>query len=381
MFCGALGSSAVFASPREGGEAALKLPDLSQVTFLGTDGHRLLLVGLLFCFLGLMFGLAIYIQLKNLPVHRSMREISELIYETCKTYLITQGKFIMLLWIFIAIIVVAYFGILRPVPGHPVALTVPMILFFSLVGIAGSYGVAWFGIRVNTFANSRTTFASLAGKPYPIYAIPIKAGMSIGMALVSVELFMMLCILLYIPGDYAGPCFIGFAIGESLGAAALRIAGGIFTKTADIGSDLMKIVFKIKEDDARNPGVVAECRGDNAGDSVGPTADGFETYGVTGVALITFILLAVPDRAVQVQLLVWIFVMRIVMIFTSAVSYFINEAMAKARFAEADEFNFEQPLTSLVWLTSAVSIVLTFAVSSVLIPTLGHGLWWKLSLI
>ena len=359
MFCGALGSSAVFASPREGGEAALQLPDLSQVTFLGLDGHKLLLVGLLFCFLGLMFGLAIYIQLKNLPVHRSMREISELIYETCKTYLITQGKFIMLLWIFIAIIVVAYFGILRPVPGHPVALTVPMILFFSLVGIAGSYGVAWFGIRVNTFANSRTAFASLGGKPYPIYAIPLKAGMSIGMLLISVELLIMLFILLFVPGEYAGPCFIGFAIGESLGAAALRIAGGIFTKIADIGSDLMKIVFKIKEDDARNPGVIADCTGDNAGDSVGPSADGFETYGVTGVALITFILLAVPSPTTQIQLLVWIFVMRIMMLISSALSYFVNGAIAKARYGNAGDMNFEAPLTSLVWITSIVSILAT----------------------
>ncbi len=277
-----------------------------------------------------MFGLAIYIQLKNLPVHRSMREISELIYETCKTYLTTQGKFIMILWVFIAVIVVAYFGVLRPVPGKPIALTVPMILLFSLIGIAGSYGVAWFGIRVNTFANSRTAFASLEGKPFPIYAIPLKAGMSIGMLLISVELLIMLFILLFVPAEYAGPCFIGFAIGESLGAAALRIAGGIFTKIADIGSDLMKIVFKIKEDDARNPGVIADCTGDNAGDSVGPSADGFETYGVTGVALITFILLAVPNTRIQVQLLVWIFVMRIMMLVSSAVSYFVNAAVAKA---------------------------------------------------
>ena len=383
MFCGALGSSAVFASPREGGEAALKLPDLSSVTFLGIDGHKLLLVGLLFCFLGLMFGLAIYIQLKNLPVHRSMKEISELIYETCKTYLITQGKFIMLLWIFIAIIVVAYFGILRPVPGHPVALTVPMILFFSLVGIAGSYGVAWFGIRVNTFANSRTAFASLGGKPFPIYAIPLKAGMSIGMLLISVELLIMLFILLFVPGEYAGPCFIGFAIGESLGAAALRIAGGIFTKIADIGSDLMKIVFKIKEDDARNPGVIADCTGDNAGDSVGPSADGFETYGVTGVALITFILLAVPSPTTQVQLLVWIFVMRIMMLVSSALSYFVNAAIAKARYSNAGDMNFEAPLTSLVWITSIVSIVATYVVSYLIVPVLGNDgtLWWKLATI
>ena len=379
----ALAAPGALAQPREGGEAALKLPDLSDQMFLGIDGHRLLLVGLFFCFLGLLFGLVIFLQLKNLPVHRSMREISELIYETCKTYLITQGKFIMILWVFIAVIVIAYFGILRPVPGHPVALTVPIILFFSLVGIAGSYGVAWFGIRVNTFANSRTAFASLEGKPYPISAIPLKAGMSIGMLLISVELLIMLFILLFVPGEYAGPCFIGFAIGESLGAAALRIAGGIFTKIADIGSDLMKIVFKIKEDDARNPGVIADCTGDNAGDSVGPSADGFETYGVTGVALITFILLAVPSPTVQVQLLVWIFVMRIMMLISSAVSYFVNSAIAKARYANAGEMNFEAPLTTLVWLTSIVSIVLTYLVSYLIIPVLSGDTtqWWKLATI
>ncbi|MGQ0763203.1 MAG: sodium-translocating pyrophosphatase [Acidobacteriota bacterium] len=372
-----------FAQSHGGGEAALKLPDLSSVSFRGIDGHRLLLIGIVFCFLGLLFGLWIYIQLKNLPVHRSMREISELIYETCKTYLITQGKFIMLLWVFIAAIVIAYFGILRPVPDHPVLLTVPIILLFSLIGIAGSYGVAWFGIRVNTFANSRTAFASLEGKPFPIYAIPLKAGMSIGMLLISVELLIMLFILLFVPGDYAGACFIGFAIGESLGAAALRIAGGIFTKIADIGSDLMKIVFKIKEDDARNPGVIADCTGDNAGDSVGPSADGFETYGVTGVALITFILLAVPSPTAQVQLLVWIFVMRIMMLVSSAVSYFVNEAIAKARYGNAGDMNFEKPLTTLVWLTSIVSIVLTFIVSFLMVPELGGdtSLWWKLAII
>src|SRR6266699_340369 len=271
-----------------GGEASLKLPDLSQVSFLGMDGHKLLTIGILFCIFGLIFGLVIYNRLKNLPVHLSMREISELIYETCKSYLITQGKFLILLWLFIAVIIVLYFGVLSPVPDKPVSTTLPIILLFSLVGIGGSYGVAWFGIRVNTFANSRTAFAGLRGKPYPIYQIPLEAGMSIGMMLISVELLMMLFILLFIPGDYAGPCFIGFAIGESLGAAALRIAGGIFTKIADIGSDLMKIVFKIKEDDARNPGVIADCTGDNAGDSVGPSADGFETYDATGVALISF---------------------------------------------------------------------------------------------
>jgi len=366
-----------------GGEAALKLPDLSSVSFLGVDGHRLLLIGLLFCVFGLGFGMAIFMRLKNLPVHRSMREISELIYETCKTYLITQGKFLMLLWVFIAVIISVYFGWLKPVPGKSVALTLPIILLFSLVGIAGSYGVAWFGIRVNTFANSRTAFASLPGKPYPVYQIPLEAGMSIGMMLISVELLIMLFILLFIPGDYAGPCFIGFAIGESLGAAALRIAGGIFTKIADIGSDLMKIVFKIKEDDARNPGVIADCTGDNAGDSVGPSADGFETYGVTGVALITFILLGVKDPSIQVQLLVWIFVMRIMMLVSSALAYFINGAIAKARYANADKMNFETPLTSLVWLTSIVSIIATYIVSSIIIPNLGGDTsqWWKLASI
>ena len=365
------------------GEANLKIPDLSSVDFMGMNGHALLLIGLIFCALGLLFGLMIYMNLKNLPVHSSMREMSELIYETCKTYLLTQGKFLALLWIFIAVIIVLYFGVLAPVAGHPIGVTVPIILAFSIIGILGSYGVAWFGIRVNTFANSRTAFASLGGKPYPLYAIPLKAGMSIGMLLVSVELLMMLFILLFVPGDYAGPCFIGFAIGESLGAAALRIAGGIFTKIADIGSDLMKIVFKIKEDDARNPGVIADCTGDNAGDSVGPSADGFETYGVTGVALITFILLAVPNAAVQVKLLVWIFVMRIMMLITSAVSYFINEGIAKGRYGNSDHMNFEAPLTSLVWITSIVSIIATFIVSKLTIPDLGGNptLWWKLSLI
>ncbi|MGB9181542.1 MAG: sodium-translocating pyrophosphatase [Pyrinomonadaceae bacterium] len=363
-----------------GGEANLKLPDLSRVDFLGTNGHTLLTAGLLVCVLGLLFGAVIFMQLKKLPVHKSMREISELIYQTCQTYLITQGKFILILEAFIAVIIVLYFGFLLKFE----AMRVIIILLFSLVGIAGSYGVAWFGIRVNTFANSRTAFASLTGKPFAIYAIPLRAGMSIGMMLISVELLIMLCILLFIPREYAGPCFIGFAIGESLGAAALRIAGGIFTKIADIGSDLMKIVFKIKEDDARNPGVIADCTGDNAGDSVGPSADGFETYGVTGVALITFILLGVRDQTtVAVQLLVWIFVMRIMMIVASALSYFVNEAIAKARYGDADTMNFEKPLTSLVWLTSIVSVVLTYAVSYLIIPVLGGDttLWWKLASI
>jgi K(+)-stimulated pyrophosphate-energized sodium pump len=380
-----LGGTTALAQPAHevAGEASLKLPDLSQVLFLGIDGHRLLMIGILFCMFGLSFGLVIYTRLRNLPVHRAMREISELIYETCKTYLITQGKFLLVLWLFIAVVIVLYFGVLSPVPGKSIALTLPIILLFSLVGIAGSYGVAWFGIRVNTFANSRTAFAGLAGKPYPIYNIPLQAGMSIGMMLISVELLIMLFILLFIPRDYAGPCFIGFAIGESLGAAALRIAGGIFTKIADIGSDLMKIVFKIKEDDARNPGVIADCTGDNAGDSVGPSADGFETYGVTGVALITFILLGVRRPEVQVQLLVWIFVMRIAMLVASALSYFLNGALAKARYGKVNDMNFETPLTSLVWITSLVSIAMTYIISAVIIPQLGDDStqWWKLATI
>ena len=366
-------------APEASGEASLKLPDLSQVAFFGVDGHKLLLFGILFCVFGLVFGLMIYQRLKNLPVHRSMREISELIYETCKTYLITQGKFLVLLETFIAVVIVLYFGVLL----HMDAFRVFIILLFSILGISGSYSVAWFGIRVNTFANSRTAFASLRGKPYPIYKIPLDAGMSIGMMLISVELLMMLFILLFIPGDYAGACFIGFAIGESLGAAALRIAGGIFTKIADIGSDLMKIVFRIKEDDARNPGVIADCTGDNAGDSVGPSADGFETYGVTGVALITFILLGVKNPAAQVQLLVWIFVMRIAMLVASAASYFINGAITRARYLHADHMNFEAPLTSLVWLTSIISITLTYAISAAVIPSLAGDTtqWWKLATI
>ncbi len=375
-----------------GGEASFRIPDLNSVKFLsaGIPGHTLLLTGLVVCALGLLFGLVIYSKLKRLPVHEAMREVSELIYETCKTYLITQGKFLMLLWVFIGAIAAVYFGFLAQttdaagavVRGFP-APKVAVILLFSLIGIAGSYSVAWFGIRVNTFANSRTAFASLRGKPYPCYQIPLSAGMSIGMLLISVELVMMLFILLFVPGDYAGPCFIGFAIGESLGAAALRIAGGIFTKIADIGSDLMKIVFNIKEDDARNPGVIADCTGDNAGDSVGPSADGFETYGVTGVALITFILLAVKDPSVQVQLLVWIFVMRVMMIVASGVSYLINGSLARSRYAAADKMNFEAPLTFLVWLTSIVSVVLTYAVSYFMVPTLGGDdtLWWKLATV
>ena len=368
-----------YGQERHSGEASLILPDLNQATFLGGIGGRSLLMGgLAVGALGLLFGLFFFRRLQNLPVHSSMREISELIYETCKTYLETQGRFLLILELFIGSIIVFYFGFLQ----HFDFLKVAIILGFSLVGIGGSYGVAWFGIRVNTFANSRAAFASLAGKPFPCYAIPLQAGMSIGMMLISVELLLMLAIMLFIPGDYAGPCFIGFAIGESLGAAALRVAGGIFTKIADIGADLMKIVFKIKEDDARNPGVIADCTGDNAGDSVGPSADGFETYGVTGVALISFILLAVPQAVTQVQLLVWIFTMRVMMVVASGASYFLNEAIAKSKYEHAEKMNYEHPLTSLVMITSAVSIVLTYLVSYFMIPELGDGtLWWKLSTV
>jgi len=367
-------------------EAELKLPDLSQVRFFGgaIDGHTLLLFGLFVCLLGMVFGFVVMGQLKKLPLHRSMTEIADLIYETCKTYLITQGKFLMLLFIFIGTIIVVYFAS-QP---HATFGSILLIVLFTIIGILGSYAVAWFGIRVNTLANARSAFASLRGKPYPTFAIPIKSGMSVGMLLISVELVIMLVIILFIPFDLAGPCFIGFAVGESLGASALRIAGGIFTKIADIGSDLMKIVFNIKEDDARNPGVIADCTGDNAGDSVGPTADGFETYGVTGVALITFIMLAIKGEGVeremlQSQLLVWIFVMRIGMILTSALSYWLTSTWAKAKYGEAKEFDFEVPLTVLVWVTSVISIIMTFVVSALLIPTVqgDNSMWWKLSLI
>jgi K(+)-stimulated pyrophosphate-energized sodium pump len=375
-----LALSAPLMAQEQAGEANLKLPSLSNVTFLGgISGSSLLMGGMVVSFLGFIFGLIIFVRLRNMPVHDSMREVSELIYETCKTYLATQGKFLMLLECFIAVIIVFYFGLLQGFEAYKVAI----ILLFSVIGISGSFSVAAFGMRVNTFANSRTAFAALKGKAFPCYEIPLEAGMSIGMLLVSVELLIMLFILLFIPGDLAGPCFIGFAIGESLGAAALRVAGGIFTKIADIGSDLMKIVFKIKEDDVRNPGVIADCTGDNAGDSVGPSADGFETYGVTGVALITFILLAVHDPMVQVQLLVWIFSMRVMMVISSGIGYFLNGAIAKARFGQADKMNFEAPLTSLVWLTSILSIGLTYVVSMFMIPTLGGDdtMWWKLATV
>ena len=373
-----------FASDKPGGEANLKLPDLNSVKFLNDSvgGKDLLYGGLVVCVLGLGFGLVIYAQLKALPVHKSMLEVSELIYATCKTYLFTQGKFLFILWLFIAAVMGFYFGYLKGPKEGFTPDKVAIILGFSVVGILGSYGVAWFGIRVNTFANSRTAFAALTGKAYPCYAIPLKAGISIGMLLISVELLLMLIILMFVPGDYAGNCFIGFAIGESLGAAALRVAGGIFTKIADIGADLMKIVFKIKEDDARNPGVIADCTGDNAGDSVGPSADGFETYGVTGVALITFVLLGVNDPAIQASLLVWIFAVRVVMVIASVVSYFVNDAWARAHYANADRMNFEVPLSSLVWITSGVCIAATYAMTYVVLgSTLTDGLWWKLATI
>jgi K(+)-stimulated pyrophosphate-energized sodium pump len=386
LFLVLLVASPCFAAAAEsehntGGEANLKLPDLNGVKFLGgmIGGKDLLYSGLIVAIAGIAFGLVTSNQLKNLPVHQSMREVSELIYETCKTYLVTQGKFLFVLWLFIGAIIVFYFKFLQNFDIPKVGI----ILLFSVIGILGSFGVAWFGIRVNTFANSRTAFASLSGKAYPCYEIPLKAGISIGDLLISVELMLMLIILMFIPGDYSGACFIGFAIGESLGAAALRVAGGIFTKIADIGADLMKIVFHIKEDDARNPGVIADCTGDNAGDSVGPSADGFETYGVTGVALITFILLAVKDPTAQIQLLVWIFMMRVMMVVASIGSYFINQSLARSKHLESRHFNFESPLTILVWLTSIVSVILTYLVSAALIPTLGSdpSLWWKLSTI
>jgi K(+)-stimulated pyrophosphate-energized sodium pump len=384
----ALGPAALAsAATGHGGEVNLVLPNLtdpSVVSFLGgMSGWTLLSYGLWVAVGGLVFGAVIYGQIQRLPVHQSMAEVSELIYETCKTYMITQGKFLLILEGFTAVIMIGYFYFVQGLSVHDVA----VIIAFSLVGIAGSFGVAWFGIRINTFANSRTAFASLQGKPFPVYAIPMKSGISIGMLLISTELLIMLCIMLFVSPALAGKCFIGFAIGESLGAAALRIAGGIFTKIADIGSDLMKIEFGIQEDDARNPGVIADCAGDNAGDSVGPTADGFETYGVTGVALISFVMLAVPEAAVQVQLLVWLFAMRVMMIVASGASYFGNEILARRLYGDKARFNFEAPLTSLVWITSVVSLVLTFIVSYLLIGDFVAAgvrypqLWWQLSLI
>lgn len=360
-------------------EASLILPELtSQYTLFGVAimGKQLMFYGVAICLLGMMFGLMEYLNVKKLPAHTSMLEVSHTIYETCKTYLLKQGKLLIVLELLIGSCIFVYFFFLQKLPLARVL----MILGWSIIGILGSYAVAWFGIRMNTLANSRTAFAALTGKPLPISQIPLRAGMSIGVLLISMELIMMLAILLFVDRSAAGACFIGFAIGESLGASALRICGGIFTKIADIGSDLMKIVFKIKEDDARNPGVIADCTGDNAGDSVGPTADGFETYGVTGVALITFIVLAVLPEY-QSDFIIWIFAMRILMIVSSLVSYFINNVIAKAYAKGKDKINFETPLTSLVWLTSLISIIVTFGVSFQLLAVKYPDLWWKLSAI
>ncbi len=351
-------------------EADLVIPDLGE-------GRSLLFWGFLITFFGILFGLYQFLKVKKLPAHKSMLDVAQVIYETAKTYLIQQGKFLVLLFVIIAVVVAFYFGYLQDTPFSGVLI----ILGWTVLGILGSYGVAWFGIRMNTLANSRMAFASLERKPIKLLNIPINAGMSIGVMLISIELIMMLIILLFVPGHYAGASFIGFAIGESLGASVLRIAGGIFTKIADIGSDLMKVVFKIGEDDPRNPGVIADCVGDNAGDSVGPTADGFETYGVTGVALISFIVLAVADVAIQAELLVWIFAMRIIMIITSIVAFMINSAISNAKYKKSEEFDFEQPLTALVWITSILSIVVTFGVSYWLIGDLANDLWLILSII
>ncbi|MFT3969198.1 MAG: sodium-translocating pyrophosphatase [Micropruina sp.] len=376
---GCSGSAKAPPPPAGGGEANLSLPDLDQATFLGQiSGKQLLGIGLLIALAGLAFGIVRFVQVRRLPVHTAMREVSELIYETCKAYLIQQGKFLLVLWAFIGAVILTYFKFLADLSWGRVAI----VLAFSIVGMAGSYGIAWFGIRLNTYANSRTAFAALRGRPLALHQIPLKAGMSIGMVLISVELFMMLSIMLFLPAEIAGSCFIGFAIGESLGASALRIAGGIFTKIADVGSDLMKIVFRIKEDDARNPGVIADCAGDNAGDSVGPSADGFETYGVTGVALVTFILLAVHEPLVQVQLLCWVFFVRAIMVLASAASYEVNAVITTAKYRHLRTMDFERPLTNLVWITSVVSIAATYLTSYLLIADLGDGtLWWKLASI
>ena len=361
-----------------GGEANLVLPDLSQVTVIGGfSGQTLLIIGLIVCLLGLGFGLATYVQLKKMPVHGSMLEVAELIYATCQAYLKKQGRFLLILWVFITAVIVIYYKVLVGFPWGKMLIVVA----FSLLGMAGSYSVAWFGIRVNTFANARTAYASLRGKPLPIHRIPMKSGMSIGMVLISLELLMMLIILLFLPNDVAGACFIGFAIGESLGASALRIAGGIFTKIADIGADLMKIVFKIDEDDPRNPGVIADCTGDNAGDSVGPSADGFETYGVTGVALVTFIILAVNDPVLQATLLVWVFSVRVAMILASALAYAINARIVASRYSDATTMNFEAPLSSLVWFTSIICIAATYLMSWLVLAPQGGALWIELATI
>ena len=360
-------------APVFAGEADLIVPDIRS---LSLDNYNLLLIGIGISVFGLVFGLVEFLRIKKLEVHKAMADVGNIIFETCKTYLIQQGKFLILLEILIGLCILFYFGFLREMPAKNVLI----ILGWSIIGILGSYAVAWFGVRMNTLANARTSFSALKGNPLNILRIPLRAGMSIGVCLVSVELILMLAILLFVPGEIAGACFIGFAIGESLGASALRVAGGIFTKIADIGSDLMKIQFKIKEDDPRNPGVIADCTGDNAGDSIGPTADGFETYGVTGVALVSFILLAVSGAQNQVQLLSWIFVMRFLMIITSLVAYWINGAIDKIYSMKTKKFDFERPLTNLVWFTSILSIIMTFGVSYKMLGDMGN-IWLVLSCI
>src|SRR3989442_1020270 len=373
-------------TPAFGSEADIKIPPLDAVKFAGlggASGITLMYIGIFICFIGAIFGLVQYKQTKALPVHESMATVSNTIWETCKTYLFTQGKFLAILWLLIAACMVYYFKVLQAnTVGHVV-----VILLASILGILGSYGVAWFGIRINTQANSRTAFSALKGNPLATLSIPLRSGMSVGLLLVAVELFFMICILIFLK-DLAGPCFIGVVIRESLGASVLRICGGIFTKIADIGSDLMKIVFKLPEDDPKNPGVIADCTGDNAGDSVGPTADGFETYGVTGVALIAFLALALAATpTIVATLIIWLFVMRSLMIVTSLVSYFGNEAISKAMFGAKKDFDFEAPLTHLVWITSAVSIGITFIASKMLLGDFQDAageqpdLWWVLSVI
>ncbi|MEI6461844.1 MAG: sodium/proton-translocating pyrophosphatase, partial [Verrucomicrobiota bacterium] len=364
------------------GEADIKIPDLGTVTFLGgaLTGPQVLWIGLVVCALGVAYGWWQYVQTRAMPVHTSMAEVSQIIWETCKTYLLQQGKFLAALWLLIAACMIYYFGVLE----HKSVNHVIVILGASVLGILGSYGVAWFGIRINTVANSRTAFSALRGNPLATLLIPLKSGMSVGLLLVATELFFMICILAFLPKELAGPCFIGFAIGESLGASALRICGGIFTKIADIGADLMKIVFQLPEDDPRNPGVIADCTGDNAGDSVGPTADGFETYGVTGVALIAFLALALAaDPTLCATLIIWLFAMRILMVLTSVASYWVNDLTSHAIWKSAKDFNLEQPLTNLVWITSIISIAVTYIASYLLLANLpGHtGLWWVLSTI
>ncbi len=366
------------------GEADIKIPDLTQITFDGlggVSGLTLMYLGIFLCFVGAAFGVVQYKQTKALPVHECMGNVLNTIWETCKTYLFQQGKFLAILWLLIAACIFFYFKVLE---GQSIVHVI-VILLASILGILGSYGVAWFGIRINTVSNSRTSFSALKGNPFATLGIPLRSGMSVGLLLVCVELFFMICILVFLPRELVGPCFIGFAIGESLGASALRICGGIFTKIADIGSDLMKIVFKLPEDDPKNPGVIADCTGDNAGDSVGPTADGFETYGVTGVALIAFLALALAaSQTICATLIIWLFAMRALMIVTSLVSYFLNEIISKAKYGHLKDFDFEAPLTHLVWITSAVSIIITFVASYLLLakqPGLDANLWWVLSAI